>query len=262
MRSTDRSFTLLELILVVTVLAIVAGTVISNLGTSEDRAHASLAFAELTAVRDAVRRFRADTGFLPKNGPFARDAIQPPADLVGSGFDSLAKWEAWFDSPANLGQLFERPKIREDHPLAWLVDPNSFVERGRGWNGPYLTSGGEGWVHVGAYLMPDGSGDPSQGAVLPAMRAVADPYLREPLGSSSLEHWERHFAWWAVPPDSAQPNREVPFAVQGRPILVFDLNSTDPDRPVRIVGFGPDGRYPTPATPTTPSDDLELVIPR
>lgn len=226
MRSTDRSFTLLELILVVTVLAIVAGTVISNLGDAEARAHDDLALAELAAVREAVRRFRADTGFLPKTGPFARPYVVRPANL---SFVDEADWPAWFDSPANFVQLYEAPVI-QGHPLAHLATWDS--DRRRGWNGPYLSRGAEGWVVVGRNLEMDGQGNPADGPPLPPMPGVADPYLAEPVASGA-------FRWWPWGADTTNPSAALPR--QGRPILLLDLHGDE--RLARVVGLGRDGAY-------------------
>lgn len=221
MRPTDRSFTLLELVLVIAVLAVVAGTVISNIGDAEARAHDDLALAELAAVRDAVRRFRADTGFLPKSGPFALALDRDGDGDLDGAVPVPSEGTAWFDSPANLGQLFECP-LPPTHPLA---------DRRRGWNGPYLSRGAEGWVVVGDNLAPDGIGDPAAAPLLPPMPGVADPHLAEPAASGA-------FRWWPWGADTADVSAAL--LRHGRPILLL----LGPDESsARVVGLGRDGVY-------------------
>ena len=94
-------FSLIELLVVVAVLATVAGGVVVSLSGVETHAATELTVRELAELKQAVLRFREDTGFLPKQGPFALEpAGQVPEPSAGV---------AWFASPANLSQLIENP---------------------------------------------------------------------------------------------------------------------------------------------------------
>lgn len=225
-RSINKSgFTLLELLIVVAILAAVAGGVILALGGVQDDAALNLSRGEMLEIKKAILRFRQDTGFLPKQGPFD---LAPPD---GTGAVPLpAQGEAWFRSPANLVQLYENPfPTTSTHPLkAWNPDT------GRGWRGPYLTRQGEGLVDLGNGLNGDGTGSPTTGtALLSEMPGVADPYAAKP-GPCTLGGVPREcFAWRAVAGG-------IPHDRWGRPYFLFDLN--DPAQ-ARIVGVGPNGIY-------------------
>ncbi len=224
MHRSLRAFTLLELTLVVVVLAVVAGSLIANLGDAEAQATNNVARAELAAVREAVRRFRADTGYLPKTGPFAlardRDGdglIDDPGGIPvptspPSGFATVEEWVLWFESPANLGQLFQRPVLDPNQPLAHLAEWEP--SRRRGWSGPYLTF--EGAQQVGDDLQSSGLGDPRDGNPL-EVPGVSDPF--------------------------------------GGPILLFELH--DAAR-ARVVSCGADREY-TPRTLSGVPDDQVLA---
>jgi len=235
-----RAFTLLELVLVVTIVAALAGLALVRLGAVQADAEDGLVRSDLDAVRDAVRRFRRDTGYLPKTGPFALDS-EP-----GGGIAAPPEGAAWFRSPANLSQLLERPDVRADHPLEHLErwDP----QRGRGWNGPYL-SGRLGRVVLGSDLQPDGSGLPTAGSPLPPMPALADPIRPEDRASTAPTYTlpDDAFAW--LPRyATTEPASEL-----RRPILYFHAPGDPALRPrdvARIVGLGPDGQY----TPHTVAD--------
>lgn len=245
MRERPAGFTLLELLVVVAVMAVVAGGLLVAYGGVDDAARADVGRAELEEVRRAVLRFRADTGHLPKTGPFdldlpgrSADAAVDPATVPGA---SDAEKAAWFDSPANLGQLFQNPLLDEGgdptHALAaWNRDTR------RGWRGPYLKQAGEGWVAVGAALGPDGGGDPTAGAVL-VVQGVADPHDRPPVGA--------YLAWASAEADLPA----APHPRWGRPYLLLGLDDPLGPAGVRLVGFGPDGAYDLAA-----DDDVVLHV--
>ena len=229
-----RGFTLLELLVVVAVLAVVAGGVIVNLDDVEASVSVDLAQREIAELRQAILRFRKDTGYLPKQGPF---------DLVSrSGVVSADA--TWFDCPANLTQLLRNPLLAADgsslHPLsAW--DPDAR----RGWNGPYLPR--EGTVTLGESLKADGTGDPRVAPILQDLPGLADPFLH-PQPASAAEPY-----FWTVS-GGAQPAR------RGRPYLVL-FESTDTDGRAgtwRVASLGPNGEYEAGAPG---SDDLLLWLP-
>ena len=240
-----RGFTLLELIIVVAILAIIAGGLIVNLSGILDSTSEDLSGSELTTLREALGSFRRDTGFLPGQGPFALlgdhdAAVIDPADPahwpVYLSTATAAEREAWFRSPANFYMLYVNPLENTGHPLA-VWDRSAR----RGWRGPYLRRDGEGFVRVRDGLASTGIGSPASGSALPAMPSVADVFTHQPLadgtyGFSSTFVDEIHNRW-------------------GRPYLLLDTVHPDPmsvtaeerrqyvrDR-ARLVGLGANGTY-------------------
>jgi len=63
-----RGFTLVELLVVVAVLATIAGVVIVSTGDARERAATDLARSEMLALKKAILQFRADTGAMPAGG--------------------------------------------------------------------------------------------------------------------------------------------------------------------------------------------------
>jgi len=165
-------FTLIELLVVVAILAIVGGGVIVALAGVQGDAEMTVARAEMEQVREAIARFRADTGELPKHGPFALvdeggkiDPADPdhwPEALAGANATERTEW---FEHPANLYQLFEH---RGDADNLLLVagcferildpgaDPNQTwnAATGRGYRGPYLGRDGAARAIDGLPPMP------------------------------------------------------------------------------------------------------------
>jgi type II secretory pathway pseudopilin PulG len=227
------AFTLVEIVLVVAILATLGGLVMMSVDDVDRQATSNVTLHELSEVRKAILQFKADTGFLPKRGPFNRSSQTADNGAVTVPPGS----EDWFDSPANLTQLFERPQIRPDHSLHDLMtwDPG----RRRGWRGPYLVRGVEGYVSIAAGLHPSGT-NWTPGSFV-TFQAVADPYLHEDDSVLGLS--------WTTTVGGP------PLKRHGRPILVFDLDpgsvgpaddhlvGTDIVQLARIVSSGPDGRY-------------------
>lgn len=234
-----RSFTLLELLVVISILATLAGVLLVSLSGVQHKASGDLTVHELAQVKAAILGFRADTGFLPKQGPFALTSD-------GGSVPVPAEGEAWFDSPANFTQVLINPLAGTGHPLE-TFNPDTR----RGWRGPYLTRSAEGAVVVGDGLALDGrSGNLDQGTLLAALPSIADPFPRSPLTAGIGVV----FNWTNASGD--------PLPQHGRPFLLFDL--ADPNR-ARVIGLGPDGRFsPLPATGdllTAPgSDDAGVYL--
>ena len=235
-----RAFTLLELLVVVAILAIVAGGVIAMMDGAESGATSTVNQTEMLELKQAVLSFQQNTGWLPKQGPFAlttdpvpgfidpANALHWPAAAPASS----AARQAWFHSPANFYQLYENPLQNMAHPLnAW----NPATKRG--WKGPYLSRDGEGLVDISQNLGSNGTGNPavgSSGDVLANLYGVADPYQLAPIGS---------FNTWRS--SLLSPNH----ARWGRPYFLFGLYLTDPTQTaalknqVRLLGTGPNGVY-------------------
>jgi prepilin-type N-terminal cleavage/methylation domain-containing protein len=264
LRTKRAAFTLLELIVVVAIVTALAGTVVVQLASVDDRARSDVARRQLEEVRQAVLRFRQDTGSLPRRGPFnlapgidassggSRDldrgavtqgqlAALFPA-LAASPTDTLIRW---FDAPGNLSQLYTCP-LPAGHPLAtW--DP----ERRRGWHGPYLAGGLGGQLSAWAGPLrstpasADVHGDPYAWVgppTLPAYPAVPDPFTLGAPGAGDVLAWETSGAGGA--------------SGRGAPILLFDVDPGEPgpadDRAggddlvvlrARLVSLGPDRAF-------------------
>ena len=143
-------FTLLELIIVVSILAIIGGIVLRVVSADTlTNAQRDANLGTLGQVRDALLQFRQDMGYFPGQGPLNGANL----DLTLSGFDVSAFLESAGGTAAvwaNLGnnnnmfnfwQLFRQPYVAGDTPdddddsndrWSWNSD------LGLGWNGPYL----------------------------------------------------------------------------------------------------------------------------
>lgn len=234
-----RAFTLVELILVVAIMATLAGTVVVMAEGTHDRVDRDLRMREMYAIRQALLQFQLDTGFFPGEGPFDHRNGHVP---VG------AFTEQWHDTAVNVWQLIRNPLEGGSHPLAtW--DP----DRQRGWRGPYLTTSGEGQVFV---PFIDGRSAPSSidpGAGTPLsepMPAIADPALRPVAPPGSPFHWVTHY-----PPFQ-------PLASQGRPYLIYLPRAASgavirgPDSEAQVRCMGDDGLISTMAG----TDDLTVYL--
>lgn len=72
----EHGFTLLEMVIVVAVVAVVAGTVILSAEGARDDSSQKLARSEMLALKKALLQFRADVGYLP-------DAVAPLLESPG-----------------------------------------------------------------------------------------------------------------------------------------------------------------------------------
>ncbi len=222
-----RGLSLLELLVVAAILAIVAAGAVRLFSAQGSELKEELALVELTRLRDALRQFREDTGHLPRSGPFGLAVDGPPGQVAIplQGAD-------WFRSPANVIQLLEQPVAENGQPIM-PFDPNT----GRGWRGPYLAHGTEGFVSIGSALGPDGMGRPLDGALVVQVPAVADPFDQHlPIGN---------FLVWAN-------SLGASIGRLGRPILLVDME--EPSQ-ARLISFGPDGVYQAGA-----GDDLVMPV--
>lgn len=270
-RHSEAGFTLLELMVVVAILAIMAGTVVLNLDSFQDDAARAVAEREMQELRQALLHFHNDTGYFPKdpNGPFHYDNI-PTANLPDY-VQALPDTEqrAWFGSPANFWLLYGRDDVtdnpntpfRENCPLYAghsLCTWQSVAGVGDlGWRGPYLSRHGEGLVDIGSNLQIVGSGSPVAGSTLLNVRGVADPFVHPPAmgggvyGRCADPSESKCLLDWRTLPSGTSHDR------WGRPYLLFDLDNGN----ARIVGMGPDGQYDgVNAADNCVSNDDDLVV--
>jgi general secretion pathway protein G len=108
-----RSFTLVELIVVIAIIAILAAVVTPNAFRAIEKAKVSKAIADIRSIKNAAEIFHADVGLYP-----------------GSQWGDMSQYGDHF-SPAAYGEGFVSPPISHDG--------NSFAsKRISNWNGPYL----------------------------------------------------------------------------------------------------------------------------
>ncbi len=243
-------FTLLEMLVVISILAALAFVAASTTPAVYDASKQRLVQPEIRHIAAAVMQFKQDTGYYPGEGPFALlsdmgggsydcsdDAATSPGavdntTIVSYGPDVTISI-GWLQSPANVYQLLVQPLFCGNHPLAELDTWDA--SRSRGWHGPYLRDTAEGLVAVGNDTNPGNgyaTGDPVLGGLINDVPAIADPFVQRPIGA--------YLAWKA---SVGAPERET----WGRPYLLF-LNDysgavvTRLEHP-RIVSMGPDGDY-------------------
>ncbi len=206
----SRRLTLLELLVSVAIVATLAGGLVLAASGTEEHAARHLAERELHELRQAVLAFRRDTGWLPGQGPFAREGEH------AEGCVRLqAGVEAWFAAPENLVQLVEnplQPTVRFDDRLA-APKPHALAtydwDTRRGWNGPYLRD--EGLLTQDGVSGIPAVADPFRAASAPGWSSrtgraldLGGPYRLRYLGAPASRHDDRDLSRFEVA--SAGPN--------------------------------------------------------
>lgn len=136
-KNNQKGFTLIELLVVVSLLATMAGIAAVAMDGYEQQAESQLVDVEMKRIASAIYRFKEDTGYFPKEGMFAADALY--------GADSGDE-KNLYENAENLSWIFYSPEVfdtnGDDKVDATDSDPyerlvwNANVSRG--WNGPYL----------------------------------------------------------------------------------------------------------------------------
>ncbi|MEM7210741.1 MAG: prepilin-type N-terminal cleavage/methylation domain-containing protein [Pseudomonadota bacterium] len=202
-RRNNQGLTLLEVLVVLGIVAAIAGIGVQVFTGVTDSTEENIVRAEMREVSSAIQRFRRDTGFYPKDGIF------------GTTDDTELAL------PANLGQLFIEP-VNGGTPVM-SYDPAT----GTGWRGPYMTELDSLTVVVGDNLTATGSGDPTAGTQ-ETVRAVGDPFVAAPVGGV--------FAWQnASGVTTAQLGRPYYYFIDG-------TNVTGCIAPC-LLSAGPNGTY-------------------
>jgi type II secretory pathway pseudopilin PulG len=239
--SSSDGFTLLEAMLVIAMLALVAGGAVLVLTSTKEDAELQLARSEMMTIKQAILKFKQDTGYLPKQGPFelASSAGTPcgAANSNGSAPLPTGQTREWYCSPANFYQLYLNPLAGTGHPLeSWDQDTR------RGWRGPYLSRFGEGFVDVGDSLQGSGVGNLIAGTLLPDLYGIADSFVG-PRGTCQdandpIPNKECYLGWSST--------LNIATAIRwGRPYLLFDLDDAglSDTKEARIVSGGPNFAY-------------------
>lgn len=228
-----QGFTLLELLVVVSLLAVLAtAALLSNEGVN-DQAELDVTKAEIAALRKALLQFRRDTGVLPGQGDYACESAPT---VFNANLNNIPAYVApadkvdWCKSSANFWMLFSDP-ISSDLNN-WNPDTR------RGWNGPYLTKSGPGYLD----------------ADKPRLRGLSD-------GFSNTN------AVWRIRPE------DTVYVTAGSPYHLLDADdptaTDDTDGVARLVSFGPDGTDGAggvlnaahdSCTPIAGSDDIVLCL--
>lgn len=269
--AADKGFSLLELLTVVSILATVSAIGVTAYHNVLEESDDRLVLVEMKEIADAIRQFKQDTGYYPKEGPFAVDGSGAGQVTLGSfagfaGADDAAKTR-WFNSPANLIQLFVRPVFVTDSPVEFLTEWDA--ETGRGWRGPYLRDFNDGYVDIGSQvneIQLGIGGDPLVvNSVLPAIPdvfAIADPYGHndeEVSGASVVD--DTLLDWNPKHRDSVGNRNEADDRERwGRPYLYF-LHDPDGNDEISLISMGPNGFFDNGVSDSvSDEDDIRLVI--
>jgi prepilin-type N-terminal cleavage/methylation domain-containing protein len=146
--------TLIELVVVVAILAIVAGFIIPSAVFLENRAKYTTANASLAAIRDAIVGTPSQPGYYSDTGQY----------------------------PVTLRDLFVNPFVSTNPLVSFNRDT------GRGWRGPYLTSS------IGALYKDNNSSDASfsSGTYPAAYGAIEDPIILDPWGNAIVVQYPQN----------------------------------------------------------------------
>lgn len=142
-QSTQSGFTLLELLIVITLLGIISGSVVLSYDDLQDQGREQVVRFEMAEMRKALLQFRRDSGsndFPTQRQYDCTDAangnpadVNPLMSFPPEAGSSDAEIIAWCQSPANLWMLFTDPFGRSEADQ-WNEDTK------RGWNQGYLRS--------------------------------------------------------------------------------------------------------------------------
>ncbi len=254
----EHGFSLIELLVVVAVLAAVSFIAAGAMTGVSEHADEQLVYAEMQEIAQAIRRFKQDTGYYPKEGVFGLfDAATNPAGTVSDGAiqgvgsytgATAAERADWFNSPANFYQLLNGPLLT--NPPAGLDVWNP--ETARGWRpGGYVQGIRDGYVDVSSNH--DNVADGSYTGIADVV-GVADPFEAKAIsgGGSGVDgtilDWSR---------DNRDGDR-VDVERWGRPYL-YEIDTTISPVSVKLISYGPNGKKNDPSDPDS-NDDIELTI--
>jgi prepilin-type N-terminal cleavage/methylation domain-containing protein len=215
--TSQLGFTLMELLTVISLMAIIATMAITSYDGTQEQGRYDVTKFEMNQIRKALIQFRQDSGSndFPMQGVYdcvdidditkinpAIDA-QLPTEAGTTDADKIA----WCQHPANFWMLFENPLATD-----WNIDTK------RGWNGPYLQ-------RKDGYLTLD-SNTTNIADIATPVWAIADPYV---------ENQQSTGVQWSVNTDSEILNKAaLPY------LFLVDLSN---DYQPRIVSASDDGEF-------------------
>jgi general secretion pathway protein G len=120
-------FTLIELIVTVTIIVILAGLVLSTVGYVQKKAARSRAETEIAAISAALESYRADNGSYPPN-VVATGAHALYQGLSGDGNDAIGGTTASTGTPGSSGRSYMtlKPNMLSPNPpdrTTRVIDP-------------------------------------------------------------------------------------------------------------------------------------------
>ncbi|MFQ5329792.1 MAG: type II secretion system protein GspG [Thermodesulfobacteriota bacterium] len=107
MKSRDAGFTLIEVIVVIAIMSIIAGTLAPSISQRIDRARRDATKAEMNEIKEALTSFGSDTGIFPKqekDGPTSLKALETKSGkytgwrgpyMVGRYANADYAYDAW-----------------------------------------------------------------------------------------------------------------------------------------------------------------------
>ena len=204
----NQGFTLLELLVVLTLMAIVAGVAVLAYEDTNVQAELDATKYEMAELRKAMLQFKRDTGVFPGQGDYDCGALvdEAEAEDLSNGLETWpagapaalivtpGPWVDWCNDVANFWMLFIDPNPTSDND--WNPDTK------HGWHGPYLTKSGPGYVDVGSESN---------------LRGIADGFASPA------------FLWRVRPTDTETVQA-------GSPYVLLELAGVD----ARVASFGPD----------------------
>ena len=159
----NRRFTLIELVVVITILAIIGGGIILSMEGIQEKAETDAATHQMGQIRQAILHFRSDMMLMPKQGALDRSQLAGAVDST------------WFYHPANLDQIFTMP-VDVSNSTRWTDAPG----KARAWHGVYCTGSvlldpanpGD-LAKLDALMI---SGSPAASTPTTTVRAILDPW--------------------------------------------------------------------------------------
>ncbi|MFT5448696.1 MAG: prepilin-type N-terminal cleavage/methylation domain-containing protein [Gammaproteobacteria bacterium] len=268
-----RGLTLLELLVTVAIVAALAGIAARAFQSTYADSQQELTRSEMQRVASAIRQFKQDTAYDPKQGPFRSITDGGLVNTSNYPGDTIARRNAWMCSPANFGQLINEPLRAVNTPvMAWNE------ATGRGWRGPYLTR--DALVDVGDDLLPGGTGDPAITSDVHYihMRGIGDGFEHPPVDPSGTRRCTEVvnntacLLDWRIAVDNADDiaeGAEQAFDFHGGPLLYF-INEDDSVNNAKeniagctalpcLVSMGANGFYERDGN--LGDDDIVLVVP-
>jgi prepilin-type N-terminal cleavage/methylation domain-containing protein len=238
----NSGFTLLELIVVVAILAAIAGIGTMAMRNIISDSAIDVARAEMQQISRAVTKFKQDTGYYIGRGPFALlDSNSDGSADINCNACTIASCpssgaldpnsvvnQTWLENPVNFTQLLSEPIYCANHPMKNVMQASTFNANSRGWNGPYMISS-EGVVSL--QTVPNiefAIGNLTPGNVIEDIPSLSDPFERANNSDYSFN--------WLTSTAGAVANSS------GSPYMLFVQEIDSRDVP-RLVSAGNDGEY-------------------